>query len=133
MAPDQSSKNTSPSFAAASPNERWPIYRYPQRKYFLHPEITTLRLPRTRRYQTYDDIEVGKEQDLFGLIYNHYNSYLPDPNQYDNYCGIAVAVRRHEVLSCDPYFGGLVFRQNVAHLVIYDDHLHDSWCLERME
>jgi hypothetical protein len=136
MGPHQdlpSLKDFSSSFVPASPNERWSIYRHPQRKYLLPPGVKTLRLPRARRSKLYDDIQVKKGQDLFGVIYNHYNSYLPDPQNYDNYCGVGVAVRRHEALSCDPCFGGFVFRQNVAHIVVYDDHLHDSWCLERME
>ena len=123
--PDISSR-----FEPASKNNRWSIYHSPQQKYFLPPGITKLCLPRARRSKFHDDIEVQNEQDAFAIIYSHYSSYLPDPNEYANYCGVGIAVRRHEVLSSDPYFGGFVFRQDVAHLVVYDDHFHNSWCLE---
>ena len=117
----------------ASADDRWPIYRYPQKKYPLPPGITKLRLPRARRSKFYDDVDVREERDAFPIIYKHYSSYLPNPNEHANFCGTDIAVRRHEVLCCDPYFGGFVFRQDVAHLVVYDDHFHTSWCLEPFE
>lgn len=125
-------KDINSGFEPASEDERWPIYRRPQRTYFLPPGITTLRLPSARRLNIHYDIEVQNKQDAFSIIYNHYDAYLPDPHRYSNYCGVPIAVRRHEVMSCDPYFGGFVFRQNMAHLVVYDDHFHNSWCLEQL-
>jgi hypothetical protein len=123
-------KDVSSRFEADSEDERWPIYRRPQRTYYLPAGITTLRLPSARRLNIHHDIEVQNKKDAFDIIYNHYNSCLPNPHEYSNYCGASIAVRRHEVLSCDPYFAGFVFRQNVAHIVVYDDHFHNSWCLE---
>jgi len=108
---------------------RWPIYRFPHSK-LSFPDPVKLILPRARRSEEYDEINVKPEDDAYMIIYKHYSEYLPDPHKYPNYCGNTIAVRRHEALSCDPYFGGFVVtHDSIVHIVIYDDYLHDEWSL----
>ena len=114
----------------ADEKQRWPIDRRPGAKRILPSKVTILRLPRAIRSKEYDDICLQASDDVFDVIYKHYSSYLPDPVKYENFCGDSVAVRRHEVLWCAPYFGGFLFRQDVAHLVVYDNRFKTVWCLE---
>jgi len=114
----------------ADENQRWSIDRRPAMRRVLPSKVTILRLPRAIRRKEYDDICLQDGDEVFDVIYKHYSLYLPDPKLYDNFCGDSIAVRRHEVLWCDPYFGGFVFCQNVAHLVVYDNRFKTTWCLE---
>lgn len=116
----------------ADENQRWPIDRRPGTKRFLPSKVTILRLPRAVRCKEYDDICIRAGDEVFDVIYKCYSSYVPDPEKYDNFCGDNIAARRHEALWCDPYFGGFVFCGNVAHLVVYDNHLKATWCLESL-
>lgn len=111
--------------------ERWPIDRSPPRQeHAFPPEVTILRLPRAKGCDESDDFDLPSNDEAFQLIYDHYSSYLPNPEKYNNFCGDNIAVRRHEVLSCDPYFGGFVVSGNIAHLVVYDKRFKKAWCLE---
>ena len=136
---DQSMKGLTPPKTILTPfldiklageNHRWSIDRCPGTKHNLPSKVTILRLPRAVRCKEYDDICLQAGDEAFDVIYKHYSSYLPDPEKYNNFCGDRIAVRRHEALWCDPYSGGFVFRGNVAHLVVYDNHFKTTWCLE---
>jgi hypothetical protein len=110
-------------------NDRWPLYRFPSSKHAFKSR-TRLILPRSRRSKDFDEIAVKAGDDVFVAIYTHYMAYLPEGQTYPNYCGNSIAVRKNEVLSCDPYFGGFVMERGKAFLIVYDDYLHESWCLK---
>jgi hypothetical protein len=116
----------------ADENQRWSIDRRPGTNRILRSKVTVLRLPRVVRCKEYDDIRLQPGDEVFDVIYKYYSSYLPDPEKYNNFTGDNIAVRRHEALWCDPYFGGFVVCGNVAHLVVYDNHLKATWCLEQL-
>jgi hypothetical protein len=67
--------------------------------------------------------------ELNDIIFGHYNSYLAERENYGNFVGEHIATRRHEVLDCDPYFGGLTFVGDTAYMIVHDERFQRAWCL----
>ena len=119
------------SLPAFTKEDQWPLYRRPRKQLFLPPisKITHLSLPTTKRSDEAAILKIDKKKDLFEQIFEHYDGPLPECERYGNYCGEHIATRRHEVLDCDPYFGGLKEVGKTAYLIVFDERFKSSWCL----
>lgn len=119
-------------FSEVSKEDRWPLYRRPRKHFFLPTEsskITHLSLPTAKRSFDSTLIAINKKDELFEVIFNHYHSYLPNPTNFGNFCGEHIGTRRHEVLDCDPHFGGFKVVGTQAYLIVHDERFQTSWCL----
>jgi hypothetical protein len=120
------------SLSEVSKEDRWPIYRRPRKHFFLPADtrkITHISLPTAKHSSQSELIPIDRKDELFEVIFKHYDSLLPESEKFGNFCGEHIGTRRHEVLDCDPFFGGFKVVGTTAYLIVHDARFQSSWSL----